>query len=134
MKTLVTVVAIALAAIAAPATAYAAVSAPAAVGSCDGILKTPTQCAIWTLRCVGDALGGHACHDDAATAQEGPKELVQCTLNQVENVLEGVTPMPCTVGDEAGAAGPDPQKVVACATGTVRAVVHGYTPMPCHLG
>lgn len=131
MKTLAIVLAAALAAVV-PATAYAAssasVQAPPSVCDlldCDKIVDT--------VRCIGDALGGHSCHSAIASsaATPDPKKVVSCVGTAVRDWLDGVTPEPCTVNAALASGAPDVEKVVQCTKTALRNVVDGVTPMPC---
>ena len=135
MKTLAIVLAAALAALV-PATAYAATAAPSslAAGSCDQVLKTPVECAVWVLKCVGDSLGGNACHQDAVATAAAPPEacdVVDCgkVVGVVRCVGDALGGHACHA--ETAAATPDPEAVVACAKVAVRNVLEGVTPEPC---
>ena len=97
IATLVLASVLALAGAATAATAaVAATSARDADAPCGGAV----ECVLWAVRCVGDALGGHACHAAGATAAAAGHDVgkvVECTKGAVRQVLAGVTPMPCDV-------------------------------------
>lgn len=107
----------------------AAAAATTAADPCSAT-KDPVGCGVWAVTCIGDALGGNACHEAAATTSaSGP---VDCVKSAARAILQGVTPMPCAVASEADA---DTilDKVVDCAARAVRAIVDGVTPMPCSI-
>lgn len=133
MKVLVIVLAAALVA-AAPAAAIAATASDArASGSCYNWIRTPTQCAIWVLKCVGDSLGGNACHEDAPVtvastdAKPDVEAILACAGVAVQSILDGTTPEMCPIGRTAVAEGDG----VGCAKAQTRQVVAGVAPLPC---
>jgi hypothetical protein len=133
MKTLAIVLVAALAA-AVPATAYAA-TASTTQGPPQVCDLVDCERIIDVVRCVGDALGGHSCHAEAASAPTpDPEAILACVGTAVQNWIDGVTPEMCTVNAVNVAVAsetPDVEKAVRCAQTAVRNVVDGVTPMPC---
>lgn len=129
MKSYVVLLAFGL--VAAAGAASAATVAAKSDSSCPITPKTAVECGIWALKCIGDALGGNACHGAVESkADPGLKESVQCAYDSVRNFLEG-TPQPCPIG-ATGAAGPDVKETVDCTKKAVRDLLQG-TPQPCPL-
>ncbi len=99
--------------------------------NCDNVLKNAAGCAGWTLRCVGDALGGQSCHEVAADANVDPKKVIACTGEAARHIIEGTPMEMCEVSMDTAA--PDVKQVVDCTKQAVRNFIQG-TPQPCPIG
>lgn len=106
--------------------------APASDAACD--IKQPVPCAIWVLRCVGDALNGAACHGMATTAGapstpcDDPLTNGRACEEYVIGCARGVMD-----GEVCGFAtlGIAPRDVVACVGSFAQALLGGNPFEPC---
>jgi hypothetical protein len=135
MKTISIALVAALLAVGGGATAFAfATPAPAETTSdaCINGPKDVVPCATWAVKCIGDALGGNACHGPpaAATLAADESPVVDCVKRAVRDVLNGVTPMPCPVA-AATDSQLDPQKVADCVVYVWQQWTSGNPVEPC---
>lgn len=130
---LVSLLSVAGAATAAVAAAPAASSAVLDCDNSDGVKKL-VECA---TACAKNLVnGGHCGPQDAVAAVAGPDvgKIVDCTVSAVEQIEQGVTPMPCEIGSGAAVVSPpDVGNAVKCVESQVKQIASGVTPLPCDI-
>lgn len=130
MKSLSLALALALVAIGGGATTLALATPAETDAACIEGPKDVVPCAMWAVKCIGDALGGNACvGPSTAAAAESP--VVDCVKRAVRDIANGVTPMPCPVADASADANVDPKKVVSCIGYAVQQTIDNRPIEPC---